>query len=59
RADFIAQWKAHQTKGQPAVAILRTDIYAELKQQDFPMRVIGEDPKRVIVANLVNVPQSK
>lgn len=59
REDFITQWQARQNQGQPALAILRTDIYAELKQQNFPMRVIAQDPKRVIVANLTNTPFAK
>jgi len=53
REDFIKKWQSHQDKGQPAVAILRTDIYEGLKTTSFPMRVIGQDPRRVIVANLV------
>ncbi|MFZ6756365.1 glycosyltransferase family 39 protein [Undibacterium sp. Ji50W] len=53
REDFIQQWQSHQDKGEPAVAILRTDIYEELRSTSFPMRVIGQDPRRVIVANLV------
>ncbi|MBC3906043.1 glycosyltransferase family 39 protein [Undibacterium umbellatum] len=54
REDFIAKWQAHQDKGETAVAILRNDIYEDLKKTDFPMRLIAKDPRRVIVANLVN-----
>ncbi|MBI3283974.1 MAG: glycosyltransferase family 39 protein [Burkholderiales bacterium] len=56
RADFVARWQAHQAKGEAALAILRPDIYRQLQQQGLPMRVIGLDPKRVIVAAL---PDSK
>ncbi|MCH8618593.1 glycosyltransferase family 39 protein [Undibacterium sp. TS12] len=54
REDFIVQWRAHQARSEPAVAIMRNDIYEELSKTDFPMRVIAKDPRRVIVANLVN-----
>ncbi|MFZ6742519.1 glycosyltransferase family 39 protein [Undibacterium sp. JH2W] len=54
REDFIVQWQAHQDKGEAAIAILRNDIYEILKKDNFPMRVIAQDPRRVIVANLVN-----
>jgi 4-amino-4-deoxy-L-arabinose transferase-like glycosyltransferase len=53
REDFIAKWLAHQDKGEPAIAILRNDIYEILKKDNFPMRIIAKDPRRVIVANLV------
>jgi 4-amino-4-deoxy-L-arabinose transferase-like glycosyltransferase len=51
RADFLAKWKSDSANGKPALAILRTDIYAEMQQQGYPMRVIAQDPKRVIVSN--------
>lgn len=54
REDFVKKWQTHQDKGEAAVAILRNDIYDDLKKTDFPMRVIAKDPRRVIVANLVN-----
>ncbi|MFZ6657990.1 glycosyltransferase family 39 protein [Undibacterium sp. TJN19] len=53
REDFIVKWQAHQDKGEPAIAILRNDIYEILKKSNFPMRIIAKDPRRVIVANLV------
>ncbi len=49
--DFIAKWKTLQSQGQPAMAIVRTDIYEKFKQSDFPMQVIGIDSKRVIISN--------
>ncbi|WP_423679542.1 glycosyltransferase family 39 protein [Undibacterium sp. WLHG33] len=52
RADFVARWRAHNQRGEAAVAIVRTDIYKEFQQQHLPMRVIGEDPRRVIIATI-------
>lgn len=49
--DFIAKWKSMQAQGQPAMAIVRTDIYEKLKTSDFPMQVIGSDSKRIIITN--------
>ena len=54
RADFVRQWLENQYKGIPEMAILRPDIYAEFNQQGIPMRVISEDPKRVIVSSKTN-----
>lgn len=50
REDFVTRWLKHQQNGEAAVAILRTDIYHDFQNQHLPMRVIGEDPKRVIIA---------
>lgn len=52
RADFVARWRAHNQRGEAAVAIVRTDIYKEFREQNLPMRVIGEDPRRVIIATI-------
>ncbi len=49
RADFVRQWQEQQASGIPAMAILRPDIYAEFLQQGIAMRVIAQDPRRVIV----------
>jgi 4-amino-4-deoxy-L-arabinose transferase-like glycosyltransferase len=54
RADFIAQWLQHQEQGINAMAILRPDIYAELVHQGIPMRVLSQDPRRVIVVSRLN-----
>lgn len=48
---FVAQWVADRAAGKKAVAIIAPDIYASLKQRGIPMRLIGQDPRRVIVAN--------
>ncbi|NDI84311.1 glycosyltransferase family 39 protein [Undibacterium crateris] len=50
REDFVAKWQAHQQAGEPAVAIMRDDVYDDLKKAGVAMRVIAQDPKRIIVA---------
>jgi len=54
RADFVEQWLADQSQGVTAMAILRPDIYADFQQQGIPMRVITQDPRRVIVSSKIN-----
>lgn len=54
RADFVKQWLVHQANGVTALAILNPDIYDEFVRQGIPMRVISEDPRRVIVSSKVN-----
>ena len=49
--EFVAQWQAERHAGTKAIAIIEPAIYEKLRQQDLPMRLIGEDPRRVIVAN--------
>jgi 4-amino-4-deoxy-L-arabinose transferase-like glycosyltransferase len=46
--DFVAQWRAEPGK---AIAIIRPDVYLDLQKVGLPMRVIGADPRRVIVTN--------
>jgi 4-amino-4-deoxy-L-arabinose transferase-like glycosyltransferase len=53
RSDFIAKWRADSTKGKAAVAILSTGVYEDMLQQQVPMRIIAQDPKRIIVSNLI------
>ena len=48
---FVAQWAADHTAGKKDIAIMDPAIYADLKQRGIPMRLIGQDPRRVIVAN--------
>jgi len=48
---FVAQWVADHTAGKKDIAIMDPAIYADLKQRGIPMRLIGQDPRRVIVAN--------
>ncbi|HTN67584.1 MAG TPA: glycosyltransferase family 39 protein, partial [Burkholderiaceae bacterium] len=51
RDAFVAQWTADHAQGKKAVAILRPDIYTDLQQRGVPMRVIGQDPRRVVVTD--------
>lgn len=51
QSDFIQQWRDGNLKGKPAIAILRTEAYKELQEQQVPMRIIAQDAKRTIVSN--------
>lgn len=51
RADFVREWRARRAAGSKAIAILPPDIHAELEKQGLPMRIIGQDTRRVIVAS--------
>ncbi|HJV51683.1 MAG TPA: glycosyltransferase family 39 protein [Noviherbaspirillum sp.] len=51
RAEFIAKWNALHAQGKKAIAIIHPDAYSELKQQGLPMRIIAQDPRRIIVTN--------
>jgi 4-amino-4-deoxy-L-arabinose transferase-like glycosyltransferase len=60
RADFVNQWLEDQAQGVTAVAMLRPDIYDEFIKQGIPMRVISQDPRRVIVSsNIKQEPEGK
>ena len=48
---FVTRWKADHHAGIKDIAIIDPSIYADLATQGVPMRVIGQDPRRVIVAN--------
>ncbi len=54
RDDFVQQWLAHQKTGITAMAILRPDIYRTFSGQGLPMRVLSQDPRRVIVSSKLN-----
>ena len=45
--DFIPRWN----NGQRAIAIMRPKDYAELQQRGVTMRLVVQDPRRVVVAN--------
>ncbi|SNS28266.1 4-amino-4-deoxy-L-arabinose transferase [Noviherbaspirillum humi] len=51
RDDFVRKWRADTEAGKKSIAIMRPNIYEEFKQQGVPMRVIGQDPRRVIVVS--------
>jgi 4-amino-4-deoxy-L-arabinose transferase-like glycosyltransferase len=54
REAFIAKWTADHAQGKKAVAFLRPDIFSELQQRGVPMRVIAQDPRRIVVSNDTN-----
>jgi 4-amino-4-deoxy-L-arabinose transferase-like glycosyltransferase len=51
--DFIAKWTADHAAGKKSVAILRPEIYRDMRKAGVPMRVIVEDPRRVVVTNVI------
>lgn len=51
RSEFARRWSVDHAAGRKSVAILSTSAYDEFRKAGLPMRVIGEDPKRVIVTN--------
>ncbi len=48
---FVAQWMANHAAGKKDIAIMDPQVYKDLKERGIPMRLIGQDPRRVIVAN--------
>jgi 4-amino-4-deoxy-L-arabinose transferase-like glycosyltransferase len=48
---FIAAWNAAHANGKKAIAILQPGVYPELQKRNLPMRVIAQDPRRIIVTN--------
>jgi 4-amino-4-deoxy-L-arabinose transferase-like glycosyltransferase len=48
---FVKRWEADHHAGIKDIAIIDPSIYTDLAQQGVPMRLIGQDPRRVIVAN--------
>ena len=54
REDFIKQWQANQTNGVTSMAIINPDTYPKLVEQGLQMRVISQDPRRVIVSSKLN-----
>ncbi|MYN20509.1 glycosyltransferase family 39 protein [Rugamonas sp. FT107W] len=50
--EFVVQWNAHTKQGVKALAILSPEKYQDLKDDGLPMRVVAEDTRRVVVANL-------
>lgn len=58
REDFVKKWTADSLAGKKSVAILNPDIYAAFQKSGVPMRVIAQDPRRVIVTNDPKPPAS-
>lgn len=50
REEFMRRWQAANAAGQPQVAIMSLPVYEAMSKSGLAMRVIGQDPKRVIVA---------
>jgi 4-amino-4-deoxy-L-arabinose transferase-like glycosyltransferase len=53
RAEFARKWTADHDAGRKDIAIMSPDDYAALLAAKAPLRVIGQDPRRVIVTNAV------
>ena len=51
-AGFVQAW----TSGPRALAVMSHATYAELRAQHVPMQVVGEDVRRVVVANFDRPP---
>ena len=49
--DFVAKWTADHASNKKDMAIVSNIIYTDLQKRGVPMRVIGQDPRRVIVTN--------
>ncbi|WP_295995379.1 glycosyltransferase family 39 protein [Rugamonas sp.] len=49
---FVAQWRADAQHGVKDLAIIEADNYRKLQAQGVPMRVVTEDPRRMVVANI-------
>jgi 4-amino-4-deoxy-L-arabinose transferase-like glycosyltransferase len=58
REDFVKKWRADAVDGVASIAIIRTSIYEDFLKDSLPMRVIGQDTKRVIVSNMTSAQQS-
>ena len=54
REDFVKKWRADTEKGIASIAIIRASIYEDFLKDALPMRVIGQDTKRVIVSNMTS-----
>lgn len=50
--SFTERWRAERASGRKALAIMRPNTYAAMKAAGLPMRVIAQDPRRIIVTNI-------
>jgi 4-amino-4-deoxy-L-arabinose transferase-like glycosyltransferase len=50
-AAFNAQWAREAKEGKHALAIIRADIAATMRQQGLPVRIVAQDGRRTIIAN--------
>ncbi|MFZ3289732.1 MAG: glycosyltransferase family 39 protein, partial [Telluria sp.] len=49
---FVGQWTRDAAAGVRDLGIVRADIYNHLKQQGVPMRVVAQDKRRIVIANI-------
>ena len=56
REAFMQVWLRNHASGTATVAILSRDAYDQFVRAGLPMRVIGDDPRRVIVSSLLKPP---
>ncbi len=59
REDFVKKWRADTVSGVASIAIIRASIYEDFLKESLPMRVIGQDSKRVIVSNMTSPTPTK
>jgi 4-amino-4-deoxy-L-arabinose transferase-like glycosyltransferase len=48
---FLARWRADARAGIHDLAITRPEIAAQLQQQRVPLRIVGADGRRTVIAN--------
>ncbi|MGZ5819201.1 MAG: glycosyltransferase family 39 protein, partial [Burkholderiaceae bacterium] len=48
---FAVKWTADRADNKKDIAIINPDMFPGLQQRGLPMRVIAQDPRRVIVTN--------
>jgi 4-amino-4-deoxy-L-arabinose transferase-like glycosyltransferase len=48
---FAAKWRADSAAGRKALAIMAPDVWSDLRNSGIPMRIVAQDPRRIIVAN--------
>ena len=54
--EFINVWRFKQSNAQRAIALMNPQTFANLQKQNLTMRVIAQDPRRVMVSNLPTSP---
>lgn len=49
---FVDAWTRDAKAGVRAVAIIREDIYEDLQRRGVPMRLVVQDTRRIVIANI-------
>jgi hypothetical protein len=49
--DFVELWNAQAKRGEKSLAIIRPREMDKLKELGIQLRIIAEDPKRIIATN--------